>query len=49
MIIQRGYGRIVRDEGGNVKGIVEEKDTSDEQKFIKESTQEFTVLILKHY
>lgn len=31
-----GYGRIVRDEGGNVKGIVEEKDTSDEQKFIKE-------------
>ena len=31
-----GYGRIVRDEGGNVKGIVEEKDTSDEQKLIKE-------------
>lgn len=31
-----GYGRIVRDEGGNVKGIVEEKDTNDEQKLIKE-------------
>ena len=31
-----GYGRIVRDEGGNVKGIVEEKDTTDEQKLIKE-------------
>lgn len=31
-----GYGRIVRDEGGNVKAIVEEKDTNDEQKQIKE-------------
>lgn len=31
-----GYGRIVRDENGNVKGIVEEKDTNDEQKAIKE-------------
>lgn len=31
-----GYGRIVRDENGNVKGIVEEKDTNDEQKTIKE-------------
>ena len=31
-----GYGRIVRDEGGNIEGIVEEKDTTDEQKEIKE-------------
>lgn len=32
----KGYGRIVRDEGGNVSAIVEEKDTTDEQKEIKE-------------
>lgn len=31
-----GYGRIVRDEGGNIEAIVEEKDTTDEQKEIKE-------------
>ena len=31
-----GYGRIVRDEGGNISAIVEEKDTTDEQKEIKE-------------
>lgn len=31
-----GYGRIVRDEGGNIQAIVEEKDTTDEQKEIKE-------------
>ena len=31
-----GYGRIIRDEGGNVKAIVEEKDASLEQKEIKE-------------
>ena len=31
-----GYGRIVRDEGGNIEAIVEEKDTNDEQKEIKE-------------
>ena len=24
-----GYGRIIRDEGGNIKGIVEEKDASE--------------------
>ena len=30
------YGRIVRDENGNLKAIVEEKDTTDEQKKIKE-------------
>ena len=32
----KGYGRIVRDEGGNISAIVEEKDTTDEQKEIKE-------------
>lgn len=31
-----GYGRIVRDEAGNVLGIVEEKDATAEQKLIKE-------------
>ncbi len=31
-----GYGRIVRDEGGNIEAIVEEKDTTPEQKKIKE-------------
>ena len=31
-----GYGRIVRDEGGNIEAIVEEKDTNAEQKEIKE-------------
>ena len=31
-----GYGRIIRDEGGNVKGIVEEKDATDEQKKLQE-------------
>lgn len=32
----KGYGRIVRDEGGNIEAIVEEKDATDEQKEIKE-------------
>ena len=32
----KGYGRIIRDEGGNVKEIVEEKDATDEQREIKE-------------
>ena len=32
----KGYGRIIRDEGGNVLAIVEEKDTTEEQKEIKE-------------
>ena len=36
MIIQHGYGRIIRDEGGNIKEIVEEKDTTSLQKEIKE-------------
>ncbi len=31
-----GYGRILRDEGGNVKEIVEEKDASEEEKKIQE-------------
>ena len=31
-----GYGRIIRDEGGNVEGIIEEKDATDEQKEIAE-------------
>ena len=31
-----GYGRIIRDEGGNIKGIVEEKDTKPSQRKIKE-------------
>lgn len=31
-----GYGRIIRDEGGNIKGIVEEKDASETQREIKE-------------
>lgn len=31
-----GYGRIMRDVGGNIKEIVEEKDATEEQKRIKE-------------
>lgn len=31
-----GYGRIVRDTGGQVQSIVEQKDTNDEQKRIRE-------------
>lgn len=31
-----GYGRIIRDEGGNIEGIVEEKDATEEQKEITE-------------
>lgn len=31
-----GYGRIIRDEGGSIKEIVEEKDATPEQKQIKE-------------
>ena len=31
-----GYGRIVRDEGGSIKAIVEEKDATPEEKEIKE-------------
>ena len=32
----RGYGRMVRDAGGNIREIVEEKDASDEQRRIRE-------------
>ena len=32
----KGYGRIIRDEGGNVKAIVEDKDATEMQKEIKE-------------
>jgi len=32
----KGYGRIIRDEGGNIKKIVEEKDATEEQSKIKE-------------
>jgi len=31
-----GYGRIIRDEGGDVREIVEEKDANDEQRKVKE-------------
>ena len=31
-----GYGRIVRDANGNVQGIVEQKDATEDQKAIKE-------------
>ncbi len=31
-----GYGRVIRDIGGNVKAIVEEKDATEEQKAINE-------------
>ncbi len=32
----KGYGRIVRDDNGNVSAIIEEKDASNEQKNIQE-------------
>ena len=32
----KGYGRIIRDEGGNIMKIVEEKDATEEQSKIKE-------------
>lgn len=31
-----GYGRIIRDSQGNVQGIVEQKDATEEQKAVKE-------------
>lgn len=36
MDMPKGYGRIVRDSGGNVQSIVEEKDASAAEKEIKE-------------
>ena len=32
----KGYGRIIRDEGGYIESIIEEKDATEEQKRIKE-------------
>lgn len=32
----KNYGRIIRDENGNLKAIVEEKDATEEQKAVKE-------------
>ncbi len=32
----RGYGRILRDDAGNIVGIVEEKDATQEQRHIRE-------------
>ena len=34
-----GYGRIIRDIGGNVKSIVEEKDANEEEKLINGGNQ----------
>ena len=31
-----GYGRVIRDIGGNVKAVVEEKDATEEEKYITE-------------
>lgn len=38
-----GYGRILRDESGNVIGIVEEKDADTEQKAIREVCTSFYI------
>ena len=32
----KGYGRVLRDEGGSIKGIIEDKDATDSEKEIKE-------------
>ena len=36
-MLQAGYGRVIRDIGGNVKAIVEEKDATEEEKAINET------------
>ena len=36
-----GYGRILQDDGGNIRGIVEEKDASVEQRRIREINSGF--------
>lgn len=43
-----GYGRVVRDEGFQIKGIVEEKDTSQSEKFITEVNTGFYILPNQH-
>jgi bifunctional UDP-N-acetylglucosamine pyrophosphorylase / glucosamine-1-phosphate N-acetyltransferase len=43
-----GYGRIVRDEGFQIKCIVEEKDTSQSEKFITEVNTGFYILPNQH-
>ena len=42
-----GYGRIIRDVGGNIKGIVEEKDADESQKEIKEINSGIYVFDIK--
>ena len=42
-----GYGRIIRDVGGNIKGIVEEKDANEIQKEIKEINSGIYVFDIK--
>jgi bifunctional UDP-N-acetylglucosamine pyrophosphorylase/glucosamine-1-phosphate N-acetyltransferase len=43
-----GYGRILRDEKGYVKAIVEEKDATDEERKIKEINGGFYIFSVKH-
>ena len=42
-----GYGRIVRDETGQLTEIVEEKDADAQQKRFKKLVLEFSHLIIK--
>lgn len=47
-----GYGRILRNEQGQVTAIVEEKDATDEQRLIKECNSGIIAIpndLLKHY
>jgi bifunctional UDP-N-acetylglucosamine pyrophosphorylase/glucosamine-1-phosphate N-acetyltransferase len=43
-----GYGRIVKDQQGKVKAIVEEKDATEEEKKIKEINGGFYIFSVKH-
>lgn len=43
-----GYGRVVRDEGFQIKCIVEEKDTTQSEKFINEVNTGFYILPNHH-
>jgi bifunctional UDP-N-acetylglucosamine pyrophosphorylase / glucosamine-1-phosphate N-acetyltransferase len=48
----RGYGRIIRDQKGLIRGIVEEKDASAEEKIVREinsGTYCFDLKYLRHY